>query len=114
MEGVLINDRRVDESRVEAEHGRLDYKDSSDDEEFLFSCFHTGRVPMSLIRQGRISMMYRRRRTLCRTNGTRTDWGFGHRSHWGCSRPEHGTSQRSDSSVATGSADHAGATEEGR
>ena len=36
MEGVLINDRRVDEGRVDAEHGRLDYKDSSDDEEFFF------------------------------------------------------------------------------
>ena len=32
-------------------------------------------------------------------SGTRTDWCFGHRSHWGCSRPEHGTSWRSDSFV---------------
>ena len=28
----MINDRRVDQGRVEAEHGRLDNKDSSDDE----------------------------------------------------------------------------------
>ena len=33
MEGVLINDRKVDEGRVEAEHEKLDYKDSFDDEE---------------------------------------------------------------------------------
>ena len=29
----MIKDQRVDEGRVEAEHGKLDYKDSSDDEE---------------------------------------------------------------------------------
>ena len=33
MEGVLIKDQRVDEGRVEADYGKLDYKDSSDDEE---------------------------------------------------------------------------------
>ena len=33
MEGVLDKDQRLDEGRVEAEDGKLDYEDSSDDEE---------------------------------------------------------------------------------
>ena len=33
MEGVLIKNQRVDEGRKEVEHRKLDYKDSSDDEE---------------------------------------------------------------------------------
>ena len=121
MEGDLIKNQRVDEGRIEAEHGKLDYKDSSEDEE----------VKLSLIRQGRISVMCRRHRTLSGTNGclgwslsrglgrsgirgggatpsgTRMDGGLGHRRRWGCSLPEHGTSRRSDPSFATGSVEHA-------
>ena len=33
MEGDLIKNQRVDEGRIAAEHGKLDYKDSSEDEE---------------------------------------------------------------------------------
>ena len=33
MEGVLDKDQRLGEGRVEAEDGKLDYEDSSDDEE---------------------------------------------------------------------------------
>ena len=33
MEGVFSKNQRVDEGRLEAEHGKLDYRDSSDDEE---------------------------------------------------------------------------------
>ena len=33
MEGDLIKNQRVDEGRIEGEHGKLDYKDSSEDEE---------------------------------------------------------------------------------
>ena len=33
MEGVLDKDQRLDEIRVEAEDGKLNYEDSSDDEE---------------------------------------------------------------------------------
>ena len=39
MEGDLIKNQRVDEGRMEAEHGKLDYNDSSEDEEVkLLSC----------------------------------------------------------------------------
>ena len=145
---TMSKNQRMDEGRLEAKHGswttgilRMTRK---------LSCFHTGRVPMSLIR-GRISVMCRRHRTLSGTkgclrrqpfvplsvrclfrglawsgirgggatsSGTWPDGGLGHRSRWGCGRPERGTSRRSDPSVATGSADHARggsdhATEEG-
>ena len=33
MEGLLDKDQRLNEGRVEAEHGKLDYEDPSDDEE---------------------------------------------------------------------------------
>ena len=33
MEGDLIKNQRVDEGRMEAKHGKLDYEDSSEDEE---------------------------------------------------------------------------------
>ena len=33
MEGLSDKDQRLDEGRVEAEYGKLDYEDSSDDEE---------------------------------------------------------------------------------
>ena len=33
MEGDLIKNQRVDKGLIEAEHGKLDYKDSSEDEE---------------------------------------------------------------------------------
>ena len=76
------------------------------------SCFHTGRVPMSLICRGRISVMCRRHRTLryewlpgrslfrgLTRSGIggggrppmvpdQTGGGLGHRSRWGCGRPE--------------------------
>ena len=150
MEGVLINDRRVDEGRVEAEHGRLEYKDSSDAEEIKLLPHKKGAdepdPPGAGIRDVPETSDTLRDEWLLKTeplhgvrprwhkgggatssqiksnqipsSGTQTDGGFGQISHWGCSRPEHGTSRRSDSSVATGSADHAGggsgnATEEG-
>ena len=42
MEGVLIKNQRVGEGRIEAEHGKLDYKDSSDDEEVKFLSHRKG------------------------------------------------------------------------
>ena len=58
----MSKNQRVDEGRLEAEHGELDYRDSSDNEEVR-------RAPMSLIRRGRISVMRQRHRTLNGTNG---------------------------------------------
>ena len=139
----MIKDQRADEGQVEAEHGKLDYKDSSDDEEVKLLPHRKGAdepdPPAADIRDVLEASDTLRDEWLLQTeplhgarpkchrgggggrttsSGARTDWGFGYRSHWGYSRPEHGTSRRSDPSVATGSADHAGgrsgdATEEG-
>ena len=62
MEVVLDKDQRVGESRVEAEDGKLNYEDSSDDEEVKLLLHRKGadeRDP-----PGRISEMCRRRRVL--------------------------------------------------
>ena len=67
MEGVLDKDQRLDEGRVETEDGKLNYEDSSDDEEVKLLPHR--KVPMSLIRRGRISEMCRRCRTLSGNNG---------------------------------------------
>ena len=101
---------------------KLNYEDSSDDEEVKFLSKQKG--AMSPIRLGRMSEMCRRRRALSGKNGrfrrslfmglgrsrigrgdlqrTRTDWGFGRRSHRGDSWPEHRASRCSDPSLATG------------
>ena len=73
MEGVLIKDQRVDEGRVVAEHGKLDYKDSSDDEEVKLLPHRKGAdEPDPPVELGGAT-----------SSGTRADWGFGHISHRG-------------------------------
>ena len=71
MEGDLIKNQRVDEGRIEAEHGKLDYEDSSEDEEVKLFSHRKGAdepdPPGADIRD--VPEACRRRRTLSETNG---------------------------------------------
>ena len=138
MEGGLIKNQRVDEGRMEAEHGKLDYKDSSEHEEVKLFSHSKGAdepdPPGADIRDVPEASGTQRDEWLLRTEplqGARPKWIKGGDPQWypsrqgawtmkplGGSRPEHGTSWRSDPSDATGSAKHArcgrgNSTEEG-
>ena len=65
----MSKNQRVDEGRLEADHGEMDYRDSSDDEEVRLGYFHTGRVRMSMTHRERISMMGQKHRTHNEMNG---------------------------------------------
>ena len=62
----MDKDQRLDEGRVEAEDGKLNYEDSSDDEEVKLLPHRNGADEPDL---PGISEMCRRRRTLSGRNG---------------------------------------------
>ena len=63
----MSKNQRMDEGRLEAKHGELDYRDSSDDEEVKLLSHRKGTDEPDP--PGRISVMCRRHRTLSGTNG---------------------------------------------
>ena len=112
------------EGRLEAEHGELDYRDSSDDEEVRLLPHRKGadepHPPGADIRDGPEASDTQRDEWLLKTEplqGARPKWnrgerspvipdrGLGPRSHWGCGWSERGASWNSDPSVATRAAD---------
>ena len=85
----MSKDQRVDDGRLEAEHVKLDYRDSTDDETRKLVYFHTGGAWMSLTHRVRISVMGQIHRSdtqrdewLLKTEpfqGARPKWNIGER-----------------------------------